>query len=198
VPNKEIVFENLLKELGYKDDSPILPQENKRYQQTNFRFDSGAIAVYSFIIFYENKKSYLWLEFLDSYEDAQRKQRIRTLAERIKFNEKTRLAEVGYEAKYTQDPSLFSHEERKNLLLNFIKITHDNLKNGMTKLSPQPGDILVAKPYGPKIDQGFTESSITIGTRQRAIVAKKFGFGELYNDGFQYARYDEKCILRPI
>ena len=77
-------------------------------------------------------------------------------------------------------------------------MTHENLSRGMLNTYPQPGMILVARPVGPKIDQGFTESSLTIGSRQRSIVAKKLGFGDLKEDGFQYARYDENCILRSI
>ena len=73
-------------------------------------------------------------------------------------------------------------------------MTHENLSRGMLNVYPQPGMILVARPVGPKIDQGFTESSLTIGSRQRSIVAKKLGFGDLKEDGFQYARYDEDCI----
>jgi hypothetical protein len=68
----------------------------------------------------------------------------------------------------------------------------------MVGLNPKVGDILAAKPYGPKINQGFTEESLKIGKYQRSLFAKKFGFGELYEDGFQYGRYDENLILRPI
>ena len=79
-----------------------------------------------------------------------------------------------------------------------MKYTHKNLEEGMVKISPRPGMILAAKPHGPKLNEGFNESSLIVGKRQRSIVAKKFGFGELGEDGFQYARYDENCILRPI
>ena len=79
-----------------------------------------------------------------------------------------------------------------------MKMTYVHLAEGMAELSPRPGDVLVAKPHGPKIDEGFTESSLVIGQRQRAMVAKRFGFGNLQDDDFQYARYDENCILRPI
>jgi hypothetical protein len=195
---KRIEFERMLKKLGYHDRSPVYPKENKRYQQVNFKCSDGAMAIYTFIILYQTKKSYLYLEFLDHYGLPSLKKRISTLAENIYFSEKTRIAEVGYEVKYTKQPDEFSLEERKEIFYNFIKYTHKNLEDGMVKISPRPGDILAAKPYGPKINEGFNESSLIVGKRQRSIVAKKFGFGELGEDGFQYARYDENCILKPI
>lgn len=198
IPSKERKeFERLLNELGYVDQSPVLASEEKT-EQVNFNCIDGAMAIYTFIGLYENKKSYLWEEFLDNYEDDNLKKIMSDLAKRIRFEEKTRIAEVGYRAKYTKNPDQFSLDERKRILLHFIRMTHKNLSRGMLNTYPQPGMILVARPVGPKIDQGFTESSLTIGSRQRSIVAKKLGFGDLKEDGFQYARYDEDCILRSI
>jgi len=195
---KRIEFERLLQELGYKDRLPVYPKENKRYQQVNFKCLDGAMAIYTFIIMYQTKKSYLYLEFKDHYNSPALKERISTLAENIHFNEKTRLAEVGWEVKYTKQPDEFSLEERKQIFYHFMKYTYKNLEEGMVNLIPRPGDILAAKPYGPKINEGFTESSLIVGRRQRSLVARKFGFGNLQDDGFQYARYDENCVLQPI
>lgn len=195
---KRIKFERLLRELGYKDRLPVYPKEDKRYQQVNFKCSNGAMAIYTFLIMYQTKKSYLYLEFLDHYESPILKDRISTLAEITHFNEKTRIVEVGWEVKYTKQPNEFSLQERKQIFYNFMKYTYKNLEEGMVNLSPRPGDILAAKPHGPKIDEGFTESSLVIGKHQRSLVARKFGFGKLQEDGFQYSRYDENCVLRPI
>lgn len=195
---KRVKFEKLLKELGYRNRSPVYPKEDKRYQQVNFKCNDGAMAIYTFVILYQTKKSYLYLEFLDHHDSPYLKDKIKTLAEKIHFHEKGRLAEVGYEVKYTKQPSEFSLEERKKIFYEFIKYTYENLQDGIVKIKPRPGDILAAKPHGPKINEGFTESSLVLGKRQRALVARKFGFGELQDDGFQYARYDENCNLHPI
>ena len=195
---KRTEFEKLLRKLGYRDRSPIFSQEEKRIKEKQYMCSTGAIMISTFIILYKTKKSYLWLEFLDNYEEDDLEDIISKLAERIKYKENTRLAEVGYEAKYTQQPNQFSLKERKKILLDFMKMTCTHLADGMAELSPRSGDILVAKPHGPKINEGFTESSLVIGQRQRAMVAKRFGFGNLQDDDFQYARYDENCILRPI
>ena len=195
---KRIKFERLLRKLGYRDRSPIFPQEEKRIKENQYMCSTGAIMISTFIILYKTKKSYLWLEFLDNYNEDDLEDIISKLAERIRYKEKTRLAEVGYEAKYTQQPNQFTLKERKKILIDFMKMTYVHLAEGMTELSPQPGDVLVAKPHGPKIDEGFTESSLVIGQRQTAMVAKRLCFGSLQDDDFQYARYDENCILRPI
>jgi hypothetical protein len=198
-PSKNrIEFERLLKELGYKDRLPVYPKEEKRYQQVNFKCSNGAMAIYTFIILYQTKKSYLYLEFEDQYNSPNLEEKIKTLAKRIYFHEKTRIMEVGWEVKYTKQPNEFLLEDRKKIFYQFMKNTYQNLKEGMVGIFPKSGDILAAKPYGPKINEGFTESSLEIGKHQRSLVTRKFGFGDLYDDGFQYARYDENLILRPI
>ena len=123
---------------------------------------TGAIMISTFIIMYRTKKSYLWLEFLDNYEEDNLEDIISKLAERIRYKEKTRVCEVGYEAKYTQQPNQFTLKERKKILIDFMKMTYTHLAEGMVDLSPRPGDVLVAKPHGPKIDEGFTESSLVL------------------------------------
>jgi len=197
---KRLEFERLLKKLGYKDRSPVLPKEKKMMRQTNYMCDDGAMAIYLFFIPYFNKKSYLWLEYLDQYESEDVENKIKKLAERIHYHEKTRLAEIGWEAKYTKQPYEFSLDERKKVFFGFVKEAHHVLHNGFDSLDikPRVGDILVGKPQGVKINQGFTESSIELGKRQRAIVGKRFGMGDVYDDGFQYGKYDKDLIIRPI
>ena len=120
-PKKRIEFERLLKELGYKDRSPVLPKEKKMMKQINYMCQDGAMAIYLFFIPYFNKKSYLWLEFMDHYDSPDLKSKIKNLAEKICFDEKTRLAEIGWEAKYTKQPYDFSLEERKKSFFQFCK-----------------------------------------------------------------------------
>lgn len=189
---KRTEFERLLKDLGYKDRTPVFPKEKKIMKQINFVCNDGAMAIYLFFIPYYNKKSYLWLEYLDHCKSPDVKQKIKKLANRIHFDEKTRLIEVGWEAKYTKQPSEFSLGDRKKVFFSFLKEAHYSLRNGFdtVNIKPRPGDILVGKPQGVKIDQGFTESSIELGRRQRVIVGKRFGLGEMYDDGFQYGKYD--------
>ena len=191
-------FEKLLETLGYQDASPIYPQEEKRYQQVNFKCEDGGMAIYTFIILYQNKKSYLYLEFEDNYGSANLEKRIKTLAERIYFHEKTRLAEVGYEVKYTKQPKEYSLKEKEEDTISLYEIYVSKFRRRYGKTFSRTRRHPGSKPHGPKLNEGFNESSLAIGKKQRSLVAKKFGFGELYEDGFQYARYDENCVLRPI
>jgi hypothetical protein len=197
---KRIEFERLLKERGYKDQSPIIPKMKKMMKQTNYMCSDGAMAIYLFFIPYLNKKSYLWLEFLDHQNSPNLKERIKTLANRIQYHERTRLAEIGWEAKYTKQPYEFSLEERKKIFFSFLKEADYALQCGFDSLDikPRPGDVLVGKPQGVKINQGFTEASIELGTRQRALVGKKFGLSGMYEVGFLYGKYDKDLKVIPL
>ena len=193
-------FEQILKDLGYEDDAPIRPKEQKLMKQTNYMCSNGAIAIYLFFIPYFNKKSYLYLEYLDHFNSPDLKDRIKRLAEKIEFNTKTRLAEIGWEAKYNRKPETYTLEERKKIFFSFIKEAHYAAQNGFRSVNirPEPNDIVVGKPQGAKLNQGLTESSIELGTKQRTLVAKRFGLGDLYEDGFQYGKYDENLNIIPI
>lgn len=200
LPSKNrIKFERLLYKLGYRDRSPIYPEQSKKNRQINYKCDDGsAMAVYLFLIPYQTKKSYLYLEFLDLKDEPDVKEQVKSLAELIRFDEKTMLADVGWEARYTKQPDQYEMNDRKRIIYNLFQQLVEALSEGMCGYEPKPGMILAAKPHGPKINEGFNESSITIGTHQRYLVAKKVGFGPLRSNGFCYARYDENCILRPI
>jgi hypothetical protein len=197
-PKKRIEFERLLKKLGYVDRRPIYPKEQKRTKQTNYLFEDGSMAIYTHIFPYFNKKSYIYKEFLDHYGDSNLKEKIKCLAKVIRFEEKTRIADVAWDAVYTKQPTDFTLEERKKVFFDFMKQTKFYILNGLMDLNPQEGDILAANPRGPKINQGFTEESMVIGAKQRSIVDRKFGFGNIYDDGFQYCRYDKDLIPQPI
>jgi len=199
-PSKNrIKFERLLYKIGYRDRSPIYPEQSKKKRQVNYHCEDGsAMAVYLFLIPYLTKKSYIYPAFLRLKDSPNIKKEIKSLTKIIQFNQKTILCDVGWEAKYTKQPSQYEMKDKTRIIFNLFKQLIEALSDGMCGYKPKPGIILAAKPYGPKINDGFNESSITIGTRQRYLVAKRVGFGNLYENGFCYARYDEDCILRPI
>ena len=85
---KRIEFERLLRKLGYRDRSPVFSQEEKRIKEKQYMCSTGAIMISTFIILYKTKKSYLWLEFLDNYEEDDLEDIISELAERINYKEK--------------------------------------------------------------------------------------------------------------
>ena len=199
-PSKNrIQFERLLYKIGYRDRSPIYPEQSKKKRQVNYHCEDGsAMAVYLFLIPYQTKKSYIYPAFLGVKDNPQVKNQILSLCKIIKFEEKTMLADVGWEAKYTKQPYQYEMKDRTRIIFNLFQQLIEALSEGMCGYIPKSGMILAAKPYGPKINDGFNETSITIGTHQRYLVAKRVGFGDLYPNGFCYARYDDDCILRPI
>ncbi len=200
-PSKRIKFEKLLRELGYRDRSPILAQNEKKKIQINYYCEDGsAMAVYLFLIPYLTKKSYLYQEFirLKIEKDHKIKEKIHNLAKLIKLKEKARIGDIGWEVKYTKQPEEYELKDRAKIIFNLFKQFIEAITHGMYEYTPRPGDILAARPYGPKINEGFNENSIAIGSRQRYLVAKRVGFGTLQDDGFCYARYDNDLILRSI
>jgi hypothetical protein len=196
-----IQFERLLIQLGYRDRSPIFPESKKKKRQINYHCqDKSAMAVYLFIIPFLTKKSYIYPVFLQlkKEKDSQIKEKLYLLMQLIHFKEKTRIFDVGWEAIYTKQPHLYELKDRKKIIFNILNQFIEAISYGMCGYDPTPGDVLAAKPYGPKINEGFNESSIQLGTHQRYLVAKRVGFGSLYGNGFCYGRYDENLILRPI
>jgi hypothetical protein len=201
-PSKNrIEFERMLYQLGYRDNSPIFPEKGKEKRQINYYCQDGsAMAVYLFLILYATKKSYVYPVFLKlkKENESKIKEKLHILMQCIYFEERTRIVDVGWEAKYTKQPDQYCMQDRTKIVFDVFKQIVEALSQGMCGKTPQPGDILAAKPHGPKINDGFNETSIAIGTHQRYLVAKRVGFGPLYGNGFCYARYDENCVLRPI
>lgn len=194
---KRIEFESLLRELGYRDRSPIYFCES-RTKQINYKCGNDAMGIYNTIVPYFNKKSYLYTEFNQNYNDPLIKERISSLAKNILFWEKTRIGEVSWKVVYTKQPTEFTLEERKKILYAFMRDTYNHLMQGELNLNPRVGDVLVSNPQGAKINQGFTESSIILGTKQRVSLSKRIGFSDIKKDGFCYARYDENLQLKPL
>lgn len=196
--SRRLEFEKLLRELGYKDRSPIY-FEDKVTKQINYVLPSGkAMGFYNTIVPYYNKKSYLYTEFYQNYHEPNLKSLIESLAKNILFHEKTRIGEVYWKVVYTNDPTEFTLEERRAIFGYFIKDVKDWFTNGFTKFKPREGDMLVSNPYGPKINKGFTKESMDEGTKQRSLWNKRLGFSDLKSDGFCYARYDQDLKLRPL
>ena len=142
-PNKHrIEFERLLRDLGYKDRSPLYFCE-KETKQINYMCNDGAMGIYNTIILYYNKKSYLYTEFNGNYGSPFMKERISALAENIHFNEKTRIGEVSWKVVYTKQPTEFTLEQRKKIFYAFIRDSYDHFNNGMLGITPRVGDVLV-------------------------------------------------------
>lgn len=201
VPKLRLEFERLIRKLGYRDRSPIHSRKERIRNQINYMCEDGsAMGVFCFLIPFFTKKSYIYIDFkyLKWINDPYLELKVKTLAQYIKLEEKTRIGEVGWEVIYTKNPDQFSMKEKVKIIFDLFQRMSLMLKKGEFKFEPRSGDILASRPYGPKINEGFTNSSIVQGTSQRGRVAQKFGFGPVKQNDFQYARYDENGNLNPI
>ena len=193
-------FEVLLFDLGYRDKSKLILKPEKLTKQMTFTCDSGSIAFYGWIVPYYNKKSYLFTEFLEYYGQDDIEDRIKRLIKKIRYEEENDngIGDVGWDAIYSKSPEKFTNEERTRMYMQWASKGSNFFKGDFYGLNPKPGDMLAARPQGPKINEGFTENSIELGTRQRALIARRYGFGYTYEDGFQYARYNDDLELEPV
>lgn len=195
-------IDNFLTSLGYEDSSSIIPPSDKLGPTLLYQIDDKKILICPYVIVYENKKSYLNLEYeyssyYDDYETTKKK--MINLINNIQYPNPGRVGEVGWDAKYPIDPTLFTKKERSQIAVSCFKKFKEFLKSGMNGVCGNPGDIICSKPIGIKFDKGFNDESEQEGTLQRSILSKKvFSFGELKEDGLQYAIYGNNLELYPI
>ena len=195
-------FEVLLFNLGFRDKNKLIlnPEKEKLTNQMNFHCDTGSMAFYSWIVPYRNKKSYLFREFEEHYGEEDIADRIKRLAKKIKYVEENHrgIGDIGWDVIYSKQPDQFTNEERTRMYMQFLKEGSQFFRGDFYGLSPRVGDMLAARPQGPKINEGFTENSLQMGARQRALIARRYGFGFVYEDGLQYARYNDDLELEPV
>ena len=199
------LIDKYLLELGYSDNDELFGSGDKLQIKVAFVFGEKQINLCPFIVPYYSKKSYLQVELktclLSGIPREELDRRMRNLMDNIKYGEPGRLGEMGWEAEYVTDPTLFTIEERARILVSaFKKFRKLILKHEwLDGIHAQPGDIIVSHPLGIKFDKGFNEESEKEGTFQRSILSKKvFKFGELKEDGMQYAIIGEDLDMHPI
>ena len=210
-PKAREIYSNLLKNLGHEDNTemqfPVTYNKTKMYY-----FESGCAKVNYYLTNFYNKKSYIYPIFLDTfhcqirYPNKNHPQAGATMKmlDIVNFAERRNIAEVGWEIVFDKQPMYFTMMERLRLLVKLKAETERLVKSAQKKTEmfgdfrPVAGDMLMEKPFGPKMDLGFSEQSIKLGSKQREKIAKKYGFGDIKEDGCQYGRYDENMILHPV
>jgi hypothetical protein len=180
-----------------------LSQAKELSSEQYYEMNPGVLKVKTFIVPFHNKLNYLYSDWVwkkdSSVED--RKKELLWLKDAICLDEQAPepgVIEVGWSATYNVHPSEFSKDSRHRALMDFMRSTRENLKNGMLGVKPQLNVYLTARPVGPRLDLGFTDESLVIGQRTRSSFAQRFGFGSLQRDGFLYAKYDDDCKIVPI
>lgn len=201
------VFDKIMESLGYSPDDSFLHFELEKDIPIQLNYvleDKSAMGVYFYIIPWHNKRSYAYNIFLHEYINSNPniEEVIKSHIDYINYEEKSRMGGIGWEVIYTKQPKEFTLTDRKKILFDIFSRGMDYLTNGLTSYdsnyNPKPGDILISRPFGPKLNNGFTEPSLELGTKQRGFIAKRYGFGPIYPNNLQYARYNNDLKLEPL
>ena len=194
-----------IKTLGYGDDSPIEGVQLKVGTKFAFEFRGNGIVVCPYVIEYKNKLTYINLEYeqlRSKHSSSKVTDKIKHLIQNIRYPEPGRVGDVGWDVKYLVDPREFTAKERAKIAISSFRKMKELLigtDSGMAGLKGEPGDIIVSDPLGIKFDLGHTKESEQQGTIQRSVLSKKvFNFGDVKEDGMQYAIYDQDYNLQPI
>ena len=194
-----------IKTLGYDDNSPIEGVHLKVGTKFGFEFDGNGIVICPYVIEYKNKLTYINLAYENlrpKHSPVKLMKKIENLIENIRYPEPGRIGDVGWDVKYLVDPTNFTAKQRAKIAVSSFRKMKELLigtDSGMAGLKGEPGDIIVSDPLGIKFDLGHTKESEQQGTIQRSVLSKKvFNFGEVKEDGMQYAIYDDDYILQPI
>jgi len=194
-----------IKTLGYDDNSPIEGVHLKVGTKFGFEFDGNGIVICPYVIEYKNKLTYINLAYENlrpKHSPSKLMKKIENLIENIRYPEPGRIGDVGWDVKYLVDPTNFTAKQRAKIAVSSFRQMKKLLigtESGMAGLKGEPGDIIVSDPLGIKFDLGHTKESEQQGTIQRSILSKKvFNFGDVKEDGMQYAIYDQDYNLQPI
>ena len=194
-----------IKTLGYDDNSPIEGVHLKVGTKFGFEFNGNGIVICPYVIEYKNKLTYINLAYENlrpKHSPVKLMKKIENLIENIRYPEPGRIGDVGWDVKYLVDPTNFTAKQRAKIAVSSFRQMKKLLigtTSGMAGLKGEPGDIIVSDPLGIKFDLGHTKESEQKGTIQRSVLSKKvFNFGEVKDDGMQYAIYDEDYNLQPI
>ena len=194
-----------IKTLGYDDNSPIEGVHLKVGTKFGFEFDGNGIVICPYVIEYKNKLTYINLAYENlrpKHSPVKLMKKIENLIENIRYPEPGRIGDVGWDVKYLVDPTNFTAKQRAKIAVSSFRQMKKLLigtESGMAGLKGEPGDIIVSDPLGIKFDLGHTKESEQQGTIQRSVLSKKvFNFGDVKEDGMQYAIYDQDYNLQPI
>lgn len=165
-----------------------MKSEKKFIKISNNRFDS-ILTIQGFIEFYSTKQDFLD----DDYKKYQDQNRLDYFKTKIKLEEPTRIGEVGWQILHSRNPKLLTQEDNKHILYSFLN-EGPKLFQGLEDLHPQCGDILFSKPWSGSLI-GIDNSNLS---QKRGRMNTRFGFGPMDEYGYQYARYDEFLVLKPI
>ena len=184
------------------DVPPSVRPKAKVGHNIGFDLKGKQIVVAPYCIEYKSKFDYVryeWSDIKNKHSEAYVAKKVIALCENVRIMEPGRVGDVGWDVKYICDPKEFTPRPRAYININSFGQMKKMLFTGMMGLKASPGDVIASRPTGYKWDMGQTPESEKVGSDQRSVLSKKyFGFGDVKEDGMQYAYYDENYELQPI
>lgn len=183
-------FKEVLSELGIESNQRIYEPSDKIRIQVPTEYDHILTVNVVYNIF-KNKTSFLYKDF-ETYQDSER---IRNVANKLNLKSLGRVSRIDWEINHRTNPALFTFEDNRKVLFAFIKGVEQFIKVGDGENGPKPNDILIGLPWDGSL---FTRIHHPENARKRAVLNQKFGFGEVDQYNYQYAKYDKNLNLQPI
>ena len=163
-----------------------------------YDIDGIDIKLVTFFICYDSKEDLL--EMLS--RDAPSDEAIEISKQAMLWDERPDVSpaavEVGWRYLSDTHSTELTMEQKQKLIKEFIPDLRDVLQQGYNGHKPQEGIILCAYPHGHKDMFDWSTQSAEEGKRQRALFAKRVGFGDIKGDDFVWGRYDDNGRVKPL
>jgi hypothetical protein len=199
-PKRRIKFERMLRSFGYRNRETA----NTYFKKINHQMLKDCypefLDINLVLTRYLNKKSFLYQEFLKDTHLSNKElyKKYNYLSKKIRFKEKNRIAELGWELIFYKDPSTLSDNDRRKILFRVIKelVSFYRNKNYPRSMNPNPGHILISKPWDQKLHMGMTKFPELIP--KRSSLNSRCGFGNLDQYNYEIGIFDLQLKLNPI
>ena len=183
-------FKELLSEIEIESNQRIYEPSEKIKVQIPTDYDHILFLGVVYNIF-KNKSSFLYQEF-ESHQDPER---IKHIANKLDLTKPGRVSRVDWQINHSINPALFTIEDNKKVLFAFMNGVKEVIVTGDGENGPKPNDILIGLPWDGSL---FVPIHHPENARKRSLLNKKFGFGDIDQYNYQYAKYDKDLNLQPI
>jgi hypothetical protein len=199
-PKQRIKFEKMLRRFGYRNREVANTYFKKLTHQMLKDCYPEFLVINLFLIRYLNKKSFLYQEFLKdsnlSKEELYKKYKY--LTKKIRFKEKNRISELGWELLFHRDPNILSDKERTKILFHVMKELKSFYHNKNYPRPMNPGHILISKPWDNQLHKIKFEKGSEKIIYKRSSLNSRCGFGNLDEYNYEIGIFDLELKLHPI
>ena len=189
------MFYTYLKELGYDREVALEPFPELVEHYTDVTSGNHSMTISQFVTIWPNKDSYVYTGMYDDTQlglsARQVQKNMSELMKDVRFEDQTRVVELGWKWKTPLHQDEYSMEGRHKLMWEFFKFARKDIANASWgKGYGIEGDTIVVYPFGDKNHfKTFTDATRELGTKQRQSMARRMGFGSLSEEGCMFATY---------